>query len=246
MTVSLHNTVNSSRDYIIPGFTEQVKDLHTIARADYCSWRTEGKRRSGLIYLVMKQFKLRFKSALRYCKTNEDAMRSNAFAKSLINKDMNSFWHGIAKVNNAKVTLASTVENCVDEPSICNMWKTHYDLLNSVQSCELKSEVSSKITNVSDFTRKLSIASITSSCRLLKSGKASGVDGLAAEHFLNADRHIYAYLALLFNSFMYHGYLPAEFMKAAIVPFIKYKTGNTADKNNCRPIALVTACSNFF
>ena len=37
-------TVNSSRDYIIPGFTEHVKDLHTIARADYCSWRTEGKR----------------------------------------------------------------------------------------------------------------------------------------------------------------------------------------------------------
>ena len=32
-------TVNSSsaRDYIIPGFTEHVKDLHTIASADYCS-----------------------------------------------------------------------------------------------------------------------------------------------------------------------------------------------------------------
>ena len=24
------------RDYIIPGFTEHVKDLHTIARVDYC------------------------------------------------------------------------------------------------------------------------------------------------------------------------------------------------------------------
>ena len=56
-------------------------------------------------------------------------MRSNAFAKSLMNKDMNSFWCGITKVNNAKIPLASTVENCVDEPSICNMWKTHYDSL---------------------------------------------------------------------------------------------------------------------
>ena len=102
-----------------------------------------------------------------------------------------------------KKPLASTVENCVDEPSICSMWKTHYDsLLNSVRSCEQKSEVTSKITNVSDFTRKISIVSITSSFRLLKSGKASGVDGLAAEHFLNADRHIYVYLSLLFNSFM--------------------------------------------
>ena len=29
---SFRSTVNSSRDYIIPGFTEHVKDLHTIAR----------------------------------------------------------------------------------------------------------------------------------------------------------------------------------------------------------------------
>ena len=221
-------TVNSSRDYIIPGFTEHVEDLHTIARADYCSWRTGGKPCSGRVYIAMKQSRLRFKSALRYCKTNEDAMRSNAFDKSLMDKDMNSFWRGITKVNYAKIPLASTVENCVDELSICNMWKTHYDsLLNSVRSCEQNSEVTSKITNASDFTRKFSIASITSSFRLLTSGKASGVDGLAAEHFLNADRHIYVYLSLLFNSFMYHGYLPAEFMKTAIVLIIKCKTGNT-------------------
>ena len=35
-------------------------------------------------------------------------------------------------------------------------------------------------------------------------------------------------------------------MKTAIVPIIKCKTGNTADKNNYRPIALVTACSKIF
>ena len=114
-------TATSSRDYTIPGFTEHVKDLNTIARTDYCSWRTEGKPRSGPIYLAVKQSRLRFESALRYCKTNEDAMRSNSFAKSLMDKDMNSFWGGITKVNNAKIPLACTVENCVDEPSICNM-----------------------------------------------------------------------------------------------------------------------------
>ena len=37
--------------------------------------------------------------------------------------------------------------------------------------------------------------------------------------------------------------VPAEFMKTALVPIIKCKTGNNADKNNYRPIALVTACS---
>ena len=36
----------------------------------------------------------------------------------------------------------------------------------------------------------------------LKGGKASGVDGLAVEHFLYADRHIYVYLSLMLNSFV--------------------------------------------
>ena len=33
-------------------------------------------------------------------------------------------------------------------------------------------------------------------------------------------------------------------MKTAIVPIIKNNTGNTSNKNNYRPIALVTAASN--
>ena len=32
-------------------------------------------------------------------------------------------------------------------------------------------------------------------------------------------------------------------MKTAIVPIIEIKTGNSSDKNNYRPIDLVTACS---
>ena len=140
-----------------------------------------------------EQSRLRFKSALRYCKANEDAMHSNALAKSLMVKDMISFWRGITKVNNAKIPLASTVENCVDEPSICSMWKNHYEpLLNSVKSCDLNNEVSNEFTKITEFSCKVLIASITKSFKHLKSGKASGVDGLAAEHFLYADDYVKA------------------------------------------------------
>ena len=43
-----------------------------------------------------------------------------------------------------------------------------------------------------------------------------------------------------------HGYLPSMFMKTAIVPITKNKTGDTSDENNYRPIALVTAASKIF
>ena len=48
---------------------------------------------------------------------------------------------------------------------------------------------------------------------------------------------------MLYTAFIAHGYLPDSIMKTIIVPLIKNKTGNISDKNNYRPIALVTAAS---
>ena len=51
-----------------------------------------------------------------------------------------------------------------------------------------------------------------------------------------------AYMHIIqYYTFILHGYLPADFMKTAMVSIIKNKTGDTSDKNNYRPIALVTA-----
>ena len=47
-----------------------------------------------------------------------------------MNKDMNSFWRGIPKVDNAIIPLASTVENCVDEPSICSVTVCRKNIMN--------------------------------------------------------------------------------------------------------------------
>ena len=69
--------------------------------------------------------------------------------RDLMDKDKNSFWCGIRKVNNAKIPLASTVENCVDELSICDMWNAHYEsLLNSVQSCDLKLKYPARLIKI--------------------------------------------------------------------------------------------------
>ena len=49
-----------------------------------------------------------------------------------------------------------------------------------------------------------------------KTGKACGVDGFAAEHFIYANKIIHIYLSFLYNCFISHGYLPRDFMKTAI------------------------------
>ena len=91
------------RSYIVPGFNDYVKDLHSVARSDYVVWRDAGKPRSGTPCSNMRRSRLQFKYALRQCRMNEDAIRADKYAKSLLDKDILSFWKHIRKSNNARV-----------------------------------------------------------------------------------------------------------------------------------------------
>ena len=162
-------------------------------------------------------------------------------------KDSYSFWKDIKHIDNAKIPLASKINDCVGDTDICKMWQDHYQsLLNSVKNLEHKTSVTSKLSFIENESIEIRPLDIVNALKSVNKGKACGVDGLAAEHFIYADERIHVILSILFNCFISHGYLPSEFMKTAIVPIIKNKTGDTSDKNNYRPIALVTACSKIF
>ena len=82
----------------------------------------------------MRRSRLTFKYALRQCKKDEDAIRSNQYAKLLLDKDMVSFWKHINKSNNTRVPLATTIGGVTDENEIAEMWQDHYkSILNSVK-----------------------------------------------------------------------------------------------------------------
>ena len=221
--------------------------MHSEARGDYLLWKASGKPRSGLLYLNMCQSRIRFKRTLRECRQNEEIIRANAHANSLMEKDMTSFWKGIKKDSNARVPLALMIDNCIGDKEICDLWQAHYKtLLNSVKISSSKAFVERELHSIKDSSIVFRPIDIFNALKNAKTGKACGVDGLAAEHFIYADAIIHVHLSLLFNCFITHGYLPRDFMKTAIVPIIKNKSGNTSDKSNYRPIALVTACSKIF
>ena len=127
------------------------------------------------------------------------------------------------------------------------MWQDHYkSILNSVKNNSKQEYVTEKIISIRGQSISSSSSNINVAFDSLKSGTSCGVDGLAAEHFMFVHRITHGFLSLLFNVFIIHGYLPADFMRtlrAVMVPIINNKTGGTSDKNNYRPIALVTAAS---
>ena len=238
-----------SSDYIVPGFNEYVRELHDIARSSYLVWRQSGKPRGDVTEGYMRISRLRFKYALRQCQNNDKIMRADALARSLYCKDSISFWKGVRGVNFNNIPLTTKVGDAVGSKNIIQLWQDHFStLLNSVPNIDSKEFVCENIEHgVSDVSMPVVSASdVLDSLKAVKLGKAAGIDGLSAEHFVCAHTSVSVHLSLLFTSMLSHGHMPAGLMKTAIVPILKNRQGDTSDKNNYRPIAIVIALSKIF
>ena len=112
------------------------------ARSAFLQWQCDGKQRQGLFHVLMNRTRAQFKLALRYCKDHEEALRSDALANSLSEKDYSKFWDVVRKTNNSKAAnYAHTVDGCSGATAIAERWRSHFEhLYNSV--IDQKSEMS--------------------------------------------------------------------------------------------------------
>ena len=234
-----------ANQYVIPGWNDLLRDAHTEARHANVTWRDFGKPRHGPVCELMKTTRLRFKYTLRQCQAMEETARADALAKSLAEKDTMSFWKSIKNMNRKSIPLTQTIDGATGAEDISEMWKQHYSsILNCVTNDSCRDKVKSVLGGISS-TDKLVItpSHIADAIRALKRGKSVGHALLAAEHFIHANPILNVIVSIIYTAFITHGHMPDSIMKTIIVPLVKNKTGNMSDKNNYRPIALVTAAS---
>ena len=148
-------------------------------------------------------------------------------------------------MNNKRVPLAHTVDGITGNDNISEMWREHYSgILNCVSNDSRKRDVMFALDNISSADRHIITPhDVSSAIQDLKKGKSMGHDDLNAEHFIHAHCILHVMLSLLFTACISHAHLPDSMMKSIIVPLVKNKTGDLSDKNNYRPIALVTSAS---
>ena len=212
-----------SRNYVIPGWNDYVKDQHQDARNSYVLWRNAGKPRQGPIADTMRRSRLNFKYALRQCQAMEDTARAGAMAKSLQNKDVRGFWRSVSKHYNKAIPLATTVGGATNPDDITKIWKDHFEgLLNSAKPNSSTNHVNSALANISGCDQiTVTPQLVSSAIQKLKTGKSCGNDGLAAEHYKHADARLSVLLSISYTCTISHGYLPDDFMKTVIVPLAK-------------------------
>ena len=96
----------------------------------------------------------------------------------------------------------------------------HYNsLLKSVKCNSSKHVIHDKLGTIPSESKSIlcTNSDLNSALKFLKRGKACGVDGLAAEHFVYAHSITHVFLSLLFNAFIRHVHLPTGFMKTAML-----------------------------
>ena len=120
-------------EYVVPGWSEYIKDKHTAAREAFLDWVWMGKPRFGPSFVLMSKTRTQFKLALRYCQQHEEMMRADALASHMASRDFSKFWKHVNKVNNSNATkFANVIDGCIGDDAITDRWYDHFKQLYNV------------------------------------------------------------------------------------------------------------------
>ena len=87
---------------VVPGWNEQVKELHSAACDFYWLWRETGKPRQGDVFNVMKLSRIKFQHAIRKCKRDKENILADSTAQKVCKKVHGKFWKEISTIRTVK------------------------------------------------------------------------------------------------------------------------------------------------
>ena len=112
---------------IVPGWNDEVKEVHADARKKFLKWKENGKPLNGSLYDEMLSSRSLFKKTLQKCKDNEKAIRREKFSNDLNNKNYKEFWKGVNEINRNHTPYSDNIDGLNNTPSqISEMFSEKY------------------------------------------------------------------------------------------------------------------------
>ena len=145
-------------------------------------------------------------------------------AEALRNRSPKKFWQSIRK--SKKSWLPSAVGGETGNKAVTVMWRKHFSaLLNSSKNCGIGNFVHESIISHGNFEGidelMCNSFKIKSLLHKLPLNRASGKDGIFAEHIFYADSSVCNHLSSLFNVCLMHGKIPQECMQTVICTYLQ-------------------------
>ena len=103
--IGTSNQRKQSTSLYIPGWNDQVKQAHSLAKNVYPTWRTCGKPLHGFTYEKIGQTKKLFKAKLRQCKYTKETNTADAMAEALYSGNKSDFWKKVRAAGPKNLTF---------------------------------------------------------------------------------------------------------------------------------------------
>ena len=156
----------------------------------------------------------------------------------------------VRKHSKSKSALSNCIDGVTGETAIADLWRNHYHVLINDST---RNDDDDKIDVLESFHNICSHVGIhvtmSEGFEIVKSlpnQKSSGLDGLNGESLKHADSLLCLLLSICYTCMFKHCYMPQSMINSVIVPLVKNKSGDLTDKNNYRPIALLSIASKVF
>ncbi|KAJ8707841.1 hypothetical protein PYW07_011518 [Mythimna separata] len=226
----------------VVGWNKNVSEAHRVARTKFIDWVKCGKPKVGDIYRDMCESRRVFKSRLKWCQDHQDQLKMDILAEKHLNGDFRGFWQCTKKVN-IRPGLPVSVDGVSEPRDIANLFRSHFSVqpLLGRQVAAVNAE-----GPMGEMETRFSAKEVRKIIKCMSKGKSPGHDGLSIEHLQHAGQHVSRVLAMFYSLCLSHSYLPCDFMRTVVVPVVKNKTGDLADKANYRPISLATVIAKVF
>ena len=142
----------------------------------------------------MRKTRAHFKYALRFAKKQEETAKTDALARDLCDKDVDSFWKTVYKINSNNTVQANAIDSITRQDNIADYWKQHFQRILNANDCDkaMKADIMGEFYNI-QHTPDMVISTSSVSQIIAKSecGKSAGPDGICAEYlkFSNVKIH---------------------------------------------------------
>ena len=157
------------------------------------------------------------------------------------------FWREVKRARKG----TEVKEECVKDESgrvlsngteVCDRWKEYFDgLLNVSESgrAEITARSGMNVRVFEKADAEISMSEVQGAIRKMKSGKASGVDGVKAEYLKSGGKVCAEWMVRMLNVCLSSGSVPNEWKIGCIIPLYKGKGDSLECKNN-RGISLLS------
>ena len=242
MTYSGNSKFNINDKQVV-GWNDHCKKLHATARTHFLNWIANGKMRVGNDYEKMKETRRAFKSALDYCRRNENNIKNDKIMRSFASKNKSLFWKTINKMKNNVNDSVHIIDNETDTEKILNIFTSKYKNVLDDPLCQLVpcEQNVNKLNNlIIENREKIFSVHVVDAMDSLNIG--IGWDLVHTNHLKYGGDSLNRFLAKLFSAWINHSYVPRSLMFGEIRPILKDKMQNKFSSDNYRP---VMSSSNF-